>query len=521
MNCDAPQSKLLQLPTDCIQPDTNRNEYDVGTCGKRECYAKKTDQMSCEDNEDEMFCCQPTQTAPVTIQCKGYKLSVSKVLSCGCGRCLLQRLSKIRRRVEDSTTGKPLNSITIYLNDNEVNTIHHPEGKFVIEINNNVRRVSLLFRDTRNQTRVMDTVVVVEIARGSEIFRSIKMKPRSSPFTFKSTEEKRLILAHKQGNTHVAELMLAPNTVTDAKGQPYSGMIKAFVNNIDMRDMSDVEVAPGDFTAIDDEGREDELQSFGMVSVDLENPDDGSSLMVGGSSMVMVNQNMLPECILDANGFCDTKLWVLNTKTGLWELASELRPSSDRRNKRQATPMLVGSITYSCGSKNRNACIYNIDRFTKSQQCWAHVIGFNSKEFTTILPNIIVTSIVNDSTTPFLIRNNNNAWATRSARNGVCVPQGCDDSTTDIAVDSRQFTTRLVVEQQTYLLPFDPDDSNLNQTRFTLNSGAVAALDYTIDKGQENTAIVFKPTIRHASRNLAQFILGKMPVKVGHARRQQ
>ena len=89
----------------------------------------------------------------------------------------------------------------------------------------------------------------------------------------------------------------------------------------------------------------------------------------------------------------------------------------------------------------------------------------------------------------------------KNVSNGVCVPQGCDDRTTDIAIESRQFTTHLFVEQQTYLLPFDPDNSNLNRTRVRLNPREIAAPDYTVDKGPSNTAIVFKPTTWQASRN--------------------
>ena len=497
IGCNEPESRVIQLPIDCTQ-----REYDVGRCAETECQGIKTDQTSCVDIDTETYCCQPTQTETVILSCQGYNLQVSKILSCGCGQCL-PLTSKIVGRVENSVTGDPLPFIDV-LYEGKVRTSTDISGTFSIPITKPVRRVSLVFQESFLK-RVSATNFVVAITFGSDVYRIVKMKPRPEPIVLDSTQENSIPLANTGSNPPVAELVIEARTIFDENGDLYSGNVMASVVNYDMRNMADVEVAPSDFTAVDENGEGEELQSFGVFSISLEDPN-GNPLVVGGSSTVMVNQDMLPECVLDENGFCDTKMWLLNTKTGLWEVSSELTPSQNKRKKRQTTEVFVGNISIT--GCNTWPCLYNIDRFVSSQRCWAHVVGFTTSNFspTEALSDIVVTSILEDTSVDFLGRNNNGATYRSSV--GICLPLGCDDTATDISpISDRQFTVHVnVAQNDNFLLPFDPD--SLDPSKFKLPSNLVSSLDYKIDMGPSNTAIVFKPTTLHTT-NKGPIYLGQ------------
>ncbi|KAI8498471.1 hypothetical protein Bbelb_236730 [Branchiostoma belcheri] len=53
-----PAIRIIDLPDDCVQPDTNTTKYDIGTCPRQKCAGDlRGDDKSCLDSR--MFCCSP------------------------------------------------------------------------------------------------------------------------------------------------------------------------------------------------------------------------------------------------------------------------------------------------------------------------------------------------------------------------------------------------------------------------------------------------------------------------------
>ena len=442
-----PERHLISLPIDCVQPDTKRAEFDVATCGQRECSnTPRLDQTSCTDSEQEFECCQPVESRIIDLKCQGYMLPVTKVISCGCGQCMKAR-RKIVGRVVSVDSGKPLNFVNVYYNYTHV-TGTDSVGTFSFDVPNQVRRVPLTLKDDYRLHNVMNITVVFNIGDALITYRAIRMKMVPAPQTVDdSTSENRVPLLVGDGNAvtadQVAELVVAPNSLYTNDGNMYKGSFNITVMTIDMRNITDVEVAPGDFTAIDVEGNLAELKSYGMFSFDFVDMS-GNPLSLGGTSEIRVNQDLIPPCTSDEDGTCDTRLWIFNERSGSWEMASKLRDTEGGRRRRQNGVFRVrGAMDIS------NNMLYNIDDIITSEQCWAKVIGYNTQDLNPddLLPNeFTVTSIIEEKGQNFLRRNNNFA----NSRNdiGVCVPQACDSTNPD----NSRFTSHLTVDYNEYVL---------------------------------------------------------------------
>ncbi|KAJ8306692.1 hypothetical protein KUTeg_015733 [Tegillarca granosa] len=83
---DAYESHEINLPSDCIQKDTNSIKYDIGKCLPKAC--RKNDSNKVEKcSVDKRFCCSPSGREKRIIQCSGYSFPLYVTTSCECGAC--------------------------------------------------------------------------------------------------------------------------------------------------------------------------------------------------------------------------------------------------------------------------------------------------------------------------------------------------------------------------------------------------------------------------------------------------
>ena len=464
---------FVTLPNDCVQPITNKTEYDVGSCEESVCAGPLSDQSSCADPERETYCCQPVQTELISLQCQGYTLPVQKVVSCGCRECA-QLPGQVFGTVVSSETSEALQFISVYYKNENV-ALSDEKGSFSLEIPSHVSKASLTLKDEILLSFV-DTVKVVQLRSGFTTYCVIKMKPRPVPVTVDSTAETYLPVASDSEDAAFAEMVIEPNTMYDMNGDLFTGEVEIAVNNIDMRNESNAEIAPGDFSFVDENGDLQSLQTFNLWAIDAKDKC-GNPVSIGGSSTIMLDQEMLPPCNFDENGFCDTKLWVLNTVTGSWEVASELQVmtggGNGRRRKRQGA-FLIGEIDVA------NGRFYNIDRFG-GNRCYAKVLAYDSEELTTpINGGYEVQGIVAEFGNPWF---RGDSGAANSV-NGVCIPMGCDNS--------GRYTARMTATYGNQLLiPVDSTQSSLSN--FVLTTTDVENLEYAIEEGPANTALRITP----------------------------
>ena len=323
----------------------------------------------CADPERDHYCCQPIETERVDIQCTGYTLPVQRVISCGCGECAPVP-SYVSGTIVHSDTGEPLQYVIVFYKREAV-ALSDGEGKFRLTVEDQANKISITLRD-EYIARVVDTVKVIQIQSGLTVYCVIRMKPKPTPVIVESSEETYIPVASDSEDDAFAELIIESNTIYDMEGNLYNGKVQVAVNNIDLRNASNVDLAPGDFTAVDENGDSQNLRTFNIWSMETRD-EDGNPLAIGGSSMVVLDQAMLPPCQFDENGNCDIKLWILSSETGSWEIASELKPSSEggNRRKRQGA-FLIGNVDVYA---NR---LYNIDKVISSSDRvgarWFHMI---------------------------------------------------------------------------------------------------------------------------------------------------
>ncbi|XP_072018875.1 cartilage intermediate layer protein 1-like [Amphiura filiformis] len=465
-----PAEQLIDLPPDCVQADTGFAAYNVGTCDNAVCTGTKAQQTLCKDPDEETHCCQAIQTQTVNVICQGYTLPMSKILACGCGVCVINP-TQVGGVVVSAGTGEPLDFIFVYYDD-EVVASTDEKGWFSFEIPLQVNRVSLSFSD-EIKNRVSGTTVIIEIQSHSVTYNIIKMKPRPPEVTVQPTQENCLTVLGTDTDP-LAEVVIPPNSIYDANGQRYTGNAKATISTIDMRNSTDAELAPGDFTAVNANGDRETLKSFGMFSIDITD-DSGNPLSVGGKVNLMVDVGMVPGCD-NPDGVCSTKIWVLNKKTGSWEDLGPLVVSTGgRRRKRQSGENIIlagKTFEFEPGQ------YINIDDINVAEQCWVKVIGYENSALSQILPNSVskfeVTAIVKDSQQNFYQRNNNANWATTRYGEGVCVPIPCDTGTGGIG--SRRYTVYLSASSDGKdMLPADSTSSG-----FVLTDADKLSLGYRI-----------------------------------------
>ncbi len=441
----------------------------------------------CADPERDHYCCQPIETERVDIQCTGYTLPVQRVISCGCGECAPVP-SYVSGTIVHSDTGEPLQYVIVFYKREAV-ALSDGEGKFRLTVEDQANKISITLRD-EYIARVVDTVKVIQIQSGLTVYCVIRMKPKPTPVIVESSEETYIPVASDSEDDAFAELIIESNTIYDMEGNLYNGKVQVAVNNIDLRNASNVDLAPGDFTAVDENGDSQNLRTFNIWSMETRD-EDGNPLAIGGSSMVVLDQAMLPPCQFDENGNCDIKLWILSSETGSWEIASELKPSSEggKRRKRQGVgSYLIGNVDVYANAR------YNIDKvISAGSRCWAKVVSYDSEELVTPLSgSFTVNTVIQNTVRARMLQPRS---TTGSAGSGVCIQIGCDEEFT------RRYSVRMTATYKNqYLCPVDSNSRNL-PTTFRLSDSDVRNLDYEIEEGDANSAIKLRPLRRYSNRN--------------------
>ena len=416
LGCDTePSTHIIQLPEDCVQAATNKAEYDVGKCDTRtRCTGDELeDQTSCHDTESS--CCQKMETREIDLQCQGYNLPISQVISCGCAQCSQKPIKIIGKVVSSGPMSPILESITVYYN-NEIVTSTDSNGQFAFTFSNAVTRVALTFRDLE-YSRVLETTMVFRVDPGSPTYAVVKMTPVDKQVeVFDSMAGKRL-------STALATMIIPENSVyTSGAREIYNGSVHLTLGNFDMTNRIEAELAPGSFTAIDEDGERVSLLAFGMFALQLTDPL-GNHLLATGITIILNSE------VNSESGY-DTKLWVLNRRSGNWELASELIECDDfrLRRKRQVT-RIVGHLNL---FEFEWYAIGDIDR---KKRCWAKVISYGSSDFipSSVLPaSFQVTAVLreppheNQSLQNWYYRVSSASSITSYGSVGLCVPLACN-----------------------------------------------------------------------------------------------
>ena len=320
---------------------TTNNTVDVGECKPVPCLRNDTNiTASCKD---QSFCCGPKAYAQVEIQC-GSKtwFNVSQVLQCGCGEHCTELDTYLRGKVVGPGE-VPMQYGDIIIGGKSVAYTAY-DGTFSVKVPKGKQRMTLTFVDS-NDELLEDVTKSFEIQKGELNFYKIVLPNRKQPVLFNASEPIEIPLGESSENqSSFAELEIPANALLSEDGTPFTGQANVRMSVTDPRNETDVLSAPGDFTAVAEDGEQQMLQTFGMMKMTFKD-DAGKPLAVTKPMKVFIDPEQV-NITVDKDGKVAAKLYWLDEETGRWREAGEmsLADGGSRRRKRDTRKFFVAEI---------------------------------------------------------------------------------------------------------------------------------------------------------------------------------
>ena len=318
---------------------TTNNTIDVGECEPTICL-RNDSALSNKTCQDERFCCGVEKVTDVAVSCgSSVTFTISKVARCGCQKCEEPK-SQISGVVVGLKGGiqKPIAYCDIEFEGNSYSA--DKNGFFSFEAPKDKQRLSVVFKDSYDY-EYADFTKVFRIVKGQTLFSKIILKTKPAPKPFNSSEDFKVQLGDSDADSAFAEMEIPKDAMLKDDGTIYSGQANLRLGVMDPRNLSDILTAPGDFSTIDEDGEEQMLVSYGMLSLNFE---DGSGNKLSTSKPIKLYLD--PEKFnisVDSNGNTTTKLWWLDAKTGRWMEAGDVwtERKNSSRSKRSPTRFVL------------------------------------------------------------------------------------------------------------------------------------------------------------------------------------
>ena len=334
-----PSFRNMTLPDGCVNEETNSNLVDIGYCPDTRCVRNDTSYgCACSDRR---FCCGPRETSEIPVRCAGaVTFNLTKVQRCGCAECRA-KVSYIQGAVIGASEKKPIKYGDVIVEGLD-DTVTDGKGRFRIEVPEGMTRVVVTFKDIFN--RLESTTKVFHVKSNQHSFHKIELRERVPIIEFSGAQPKNIPLGQAD-KPSFAEVDIMEDSFLSEDGIPYRGQVKASVGFIDPRNASDILSAPGDFSALDENGEEQILRSYGMIKLNFQ---DNQGKRLDRAKPIKVYLDPEQINMTDSNGNTTAKLWWMDKKTGRWIQAGELR-STDRndgtRRKRSNRIFFVAELS--------------------------------------------------------------------------------------------------------------------------------------------------------------------------------
>ena len=319
---------------------------DVGECDSVPC-VKGSDTFNSSCSEP-LQCCGPRSFDNVLVKC-GVIMSftLSKIKTCGCTQCIDEQT--IMQGVTVGQDGKAAKFVDLFFNDKQVDRTD-VDGMFSFPIPKDTKRVVVTFKDhIFNKFQEEDKIFV--LSKGQQARYKVTLKEKPQPVIFDASKPANFTLGRDSDS--FADLELPENSLLTEDGSVFRGNAKASVSVTDPRNLSDILTAPGDFTTVNEDSREELLETFGMVKLNLEDAS-GKPLVMSKPMKVYLDPEKLNLTVSD--GDASVKLYWLDRKTGRWREAGyfSLEDGSKRRRRRTNRVFLAGTVTPSIAQENLN-----------------------------------------------------------------------------------------------------------------------------------------------------------------------
>ncbi len=339
------------MPPGCADEETNSSTVNVGHCGGEKCIGSNlTSLKECFDD----FCCQSSTEKTITIRCiLGISFNVTRTTSCGCGHC-----SPKTSTVNGIATGPnnvPFKYGYIY-HGRKYLTRAGKNGDFSFTMPGDVTRVVLNFKGKDRYNDFQDLTKVVPVVPGRETFVVVKMKPRPQPMLVNTSETIEIPMGLSnstdgQFDSAPVVLSLPPQSLMTEDGETYNGTASVEVSFADPRNLTQLQEADGDFTAVSDDGDEQLLETFGVLKIDFKDSN-GKKLQAKTDIDVLLDPDEYNITEKEAE---DIKLWYMDEKTGRWRMMdSGLKQHESRRSKRSGKKFYFGKIDHTVYNRPGN-----------------------------------------------------------------------------------------------------------------------------------------------------------------------
>ncbi|KAM3875636.1 cartilage intermediate layer protein 1 [Diretmus argenteus] len=477
-----PETHLVRLPMDCVQPGTNSMYYNAGRCPQNKCAGSLDFDMRCKDGAG--FCCGVQSMESRIIDCGSYKLPIRAVTECSCKKCVEPTLL-VRGRVVTADNNEPLRFGHIYIGKERMGTTGY-QGGFTLHITSDTKRLVVNFVDP-TQTFIDTPKVFIFDKKGGSIYHDVKVMRKQIPIDINAGETNTINLGEIKGEDPIGQLVIPPNSFHKKNGEIYEGTVKASVTFIDPRNITTAAAAPGDLNFVDEAGDMLPLRTYGMFSVDFRDETNKDVLGAGAVQVLLDTQHVKMQ-----EHIPKMKLWSLNPDTGVWEEESDFSytqrtTGGHGRSKREERTFLIGNMEI------RERRLFNLD-VPENRRCYVKVRSYMSDKFlpTEQLEGVVIT-LINLEPKPGY-SSNPRAWgrfdSVITGSNGACLPAFCDAQRNDAytayvtaimggeeleaAPSSPKMNPNIIGVSQPYLDKIDyqrsdHEDSALKKTAFRIN----------------------------------------------------
>nr|XP_006821314.1 PREDICTED: cartilage intermediate layer protein 1-like isoform X1 [Saccoglossus kowalevskii] len=377
----------IQLPDGCTGPN-GTNQYDTGMCSRSKCSGDPGNGADrCTDTEK--YCCVESNTEQRQLTCRDFTISIIVVTGCKCDLCS-NPTKVVSGRALSADTKEPLAYGDVFIGYEFVRKTTF-NGEFIFNVPEGRQRLSVTFHDGSKE--LADATKVITITDTIKYYIVVFLQRRAPTVTFNASET--TILDVGNATQPSIELEIPPMSIRTGNGTLYTGNVTASVNFIDPRDSQIVDTIQSDLSTRDVEGNVQNLNTFGMVSMNFED-DSGDPLDVDGSIKIYVDAEKANLNITEIDENMLPRLWLLNAESGEWEDIGGLRLESSKRRKRDIEEVfIVGDIEVTGISINSIWC--NIDSIERLDQvCFLKVRVYDDEQLTVPMDNVEVTAITND-----------------------------------------------------------------------------------------------------------------------------
>ncbi|XP_078375573.1 cartilage intermediate layer protein 1-like [Oculina patagonica] len=348
-SCDpTPKKKVQTLPPGCTEDSSGSNSVNVGTCSYESCI-KRGEGGGCGGQGSTRKCCSPAAMSDSAVSCgNGIKFTIQKVTKCACADCAVPKIV-VRGKAVDPV-GNPVKKGEITVGDGGGKYSTDLSGNFKIPVKSGTTRLVLTIRD-KLQGLLMDTTKAFTIHEGQVSFYTIVLQKKPPVKKFKANEKQKIPLGGSDGKPSFVDIDIPANSFVTADGSIYNGEITANVGVVDPRTEAGIAAAPGDFSAIDENGEEVMLGNAGILR-QVYTDDNGRQLGLAKNITVRIDAEQL-----DIPPGVTVAQWYLSQTTGRWVKFGELRLEERAEvsgQKRQARKFFVGEITPDVPKDNIN-----------------------------------------------------------------------------------------------------------------------------------------------------------------------